>query len=354
MKLSFRWYGDTDPVTLEQIRQIPGMQGIVTSLYDVPAGDVWPLDGILRLKTSVEDAGLELTVIESVPVHEDIKMGRSSRDRYIENYQNTLRNLARAGIDTVCYNFMPMFDWLRTSLEYRLPDGSTTLAYKDDEVDEEALLSGRLRLPAWNFSSQRDELMEMYRFYQNMTPEELWANLEYFARAVMPVAKECGQKMTIHPDDPPWPVVGIPRIIVDRASLDRLMSIYDDPSNGICFCSGSLGASAENDLPAMMRHFGRKGRIHFVHLRNVRRTDNKSFYESGHLSRDGSVDMYELMEAMHEAGVTVPVRPDHGRMVWGETGNPGYGLFDRAMGAAYLNGLWEAISKSGQEVRDAR
>lgn len=346
MKLSFRWYGSSDPVTLEHIRQIPDMVGVVTSLYDIPVGSVWTYEDIQKLVATIQHAGLELTVIESVPVHEDIKMGRSSRDTYIENYQTTLRNLARAGVHTVCYNFMPMFDWLRTSLDYQLPDGSNTLAYDDSEVDEDALLSGSLRLPAWNFGTQRDELIQMYRFYQNMSSEELWANLEYFVGAVMPVAEETGMNMAIHPDDPPWPVLGIPRIMIDHAAFTRLLSTYQAVCNGVCFCSGSLGSVANNDLPNMMRDLGGQGRVHFVHLRNVARRGERSFYESGHLSKSGSVNMYELMKAMYDVGFNGPVRPDHGRMVWGETGNPGYGLYDRAMGAAYLNGLWEGIIKS--------
>jgi mannonate dehydratase len=346
MQLSFRWYGLSDPVTLQHIRQIPGMRGIVTSLYHLPVGEVWSYEEIVELKHRVEESGMYISVIESVPVHEDIKMGLSSRDKYIEVFLTTLKNLARAGLTTVCYNFMPLFDWLRTSLEYRLPDGSTTLAYNDDEVDEQALLSGSLRLPAWNLSDQRDELVRMFNFYRDMSDEQLWSNLDYFIQAVMPVAKELGIKMAIHPDDPPWSVVGIPRIIVDHASLTRLTKLYDDPCNGVCFCSGSLGARADNDLPAMIRDLGNQGRIHFVHLRNVKRTGERSFYESGHLSEEGSVDMFEIMKAMHEVGFSGPVRPDHGRMMWGETGNPGYGLYDRAMGAAYLNGLWEAITKT--------
>lgn len=346
MKLSFRWYGETDPVTLENIRQIPGMRGIVTSLHDQKVGDVWPVDSIMERKKRVQQTGMEISVIESVPVHESIKMGLPERDQYIENYQKTIRNLACAGIHTVCYNFMPLFDWVRTSLQHALPDGSFTLLYEDGKVDVESFLSGEVQLPAWNLSSQKDELTRMLQFYRDMPDETLWDHLAYFVRALMPVAKECGVKMTVHPDDPPWPVAGIPRIMVNEESLERLVSLYDDVVNGICFCSGSLGSSPDNDLPRMMRRFGGMGRVHFVHLRNVKRVGHKSFYESGHLSADGSVDMYELMKAMHESGFAGPVRPDHGRMVFGETGIAGYGLFDRAMGATYLNGLWEAIVKA--------
>lgn len=346
MKLSFRWYGGSDPVTLANIRQIPGMKGIVTALYDTPVGQAWSVDDIMAMKQTVQQAGLEVTVIESVPVHESIKMGLHTRDEFIANYQKTIRNLACAGIHTVCYNFMPLFDWLRTSLNHPLPDGSNTLLYEEGYVDERALLAGEVRLPAWNLDSERDTLVEMLDFYKNLSTEELWDNLRYFIEAIMPVAKESGVKMTIHPDDPPWSVVGIPRIIVNEASFERLLALYDNVCNGICFCSGSLGSSADNDLPKMIRRFGGAGRIHFVHLRNVKRTGSKSFYESGHLSADGSVDMYEVMKALHEVGFNGPIRPDHGRMVWGESGNAGYGLFDRAMGATYLNGLWEAIVKA--------
>lgn len=345
MQLSFRWYGPNDPVTLENIRQIPGMKGIVTSLHDVAPGEVWSEEDIAGRVLMVQNHGMEITVIESVPVHEDIKMGKPSRERYVANYQETLCNLAKHGIHTVCYNFMPLFDWLRTTLTLRLADGSTTLAYDDAMVDEEALLGGRLRLPAWDLAADKDKLREMHAYYRAMSEDALWENLGYFVEHVMPVAKELGIKMTIHPDDPPWSVVGIPRIIKNRDDLLRLVSLFDDEANGICFCSGSLGSSDENNLPEMMREFGRMGRIHFVHLRNVLRTGHHSFYESGHLSESGSVDMYELMKAMRQFGYQGPVRPDHGRMVWGETGNPGYGLFDRALGATYFNGLWEAISK---------
>lgn len=346
MKMSFRWYGSTDPVSLAQIRQIPGMKGIVTSLYDVPVGQAWDISDIMALKRTVMAAGLEITVIESVPVHEDIKRGLPTRDVYIAHYCTTLRNLAKAGIHTVCYNFMPMFDWLRTSLAYPLPDGSTTLAYDDLQVDTDALLTGKLRLPAWNLGTQTDELTRMLDEYRELGPDQLWQHLQYFLQGIVPVAQECGIKMAIHPDDPPWSVVGIPRIIVDHDSLLRVLSLVESASNGVCFCSGSLGANAANDLPRMLGDLGARGRVHFVHLRNVKRLGARSFYESGHLSADGSIDMYELMRLLHDMGYAGAIRPDHGRMVWQETGNPGYGLFDRAMGATYLQGLWEAIVKS--------
>lgn len=346
MQLSFRWYGPSDRVSLNQIRQIPGMQGVVTSLYDTPVGEVWQEDDIASLKGQIESAGLSISVIESVPVHEDIKMGLPTRDRYIEHYIETLRRLAAAKIETVCYNFMPLFDWLRTSLAYELSDGSNTLAYLDDEVDEDALLSGKLRLPAWDMDSDRDRLSDMLSFYRGLSTDELWNNLTYFVKAVMPIAKEVGIRMAIHPDDPPWPVLGIPRIMVSESAFHRLLDLYDDAANGVCFCAGSLGSSEENDLEATLKSLLDRGRVNFVHLRNVKRMGPRSFYESGHLSKDGSVDMYRLMRLLANGGYRGPLRPDHGRMIWDETGNAGYGLYDRALGAAYLNGLWEAVSQS--------
>lgn len=343
VQLSFRWYGQADNISLGEIRQIPGVTGIVSSLHEQPVGAVWPLSDITALRQQVEAAGLKLTVIESVPVHESIKMGLPARDGYIKNYQQTLRHLAEAGIDTVCYNFMPLFDWLRTTLAYPLADGSTTLAYDDAAVDTDALLDGRLNLPAWNLSTQREELKRMLVFYQALPASTLWDNLAVFVRAVMPVAEECGIRMALHPDDPPWPVAGIPRIVVDEVSLRRILEMYAGPCHGLCFCSGSLGASAHNDLPGMIRQFGKMGRIHFVHLRNVKRTAPRGFYESGHRSADGSLDMADLVSAFEDVGYHGPVRPDHGRMIWGESGHPGYGLFDRALGATYLAGLWEGV-----------
>lgn len=345
MLMTFRWYGEKDPVTLAQIRQIPSVQGIVSALHDLPVGDVWPVQEIRRHKRLIEAAGMKWSVVESVPVHESIKMGDTGRDRYIEQYCQTLRHLSQEGIRTVCYNFMPLFDWLRTSTAFLLPDGSTTLAYNEAEVDESALLRGDLRLPAWNLSEQRDELTSMMHFYRALTKEQLWENLNYFLRAVMPCAKEYGIDMAIHPDDPPWSVLGLPRIIGGRESYERLVAAFDDDCNGICFCSGSLGSNPDNDLSDIIHFMGGKGRIHFVHLRNVLITGPQSFYESGHLSVNGSVDMYHIMKDLYDVGFRGPVRPDHGRMIWGESGNPGYGLFDRALGAMYLSGIGEAIEK---------
>lgn len=345
MEMTFRWYGDSDPVKLWQIRQIPGMKGIVSAIYDVPVGEEWPYDKIIELREKILAAGLELSVIESVPVHEDIKLGLPSRDRYIENYGKTLRNLARAGIPVVCYNFMPVFDWTRSKLDYELEDGSTALIYEEEVVQRMNPLSGELSLPGWDSSYRKEDLRRLFDHYAQVDEEKLWDNLTYFIRAIMPIAEEVGVRMAIHPDDPPWPIFGLPRIITDEQALARFLAIYDSPSNGLCVCTGSLGANPKNDMPAIVRRFGGEGRINFMHLRNVRFTGERSFEESAHLSSAGSVDMAEVVRALRDVDFDGPFRPDHGRMIWGETGKPGYGLYDRALGAVYLNGMWEALTK---------
>jgi mannonate dehydratase len=347
MKMTFRWYGDSDPVKLGHIRQIPGMTGVVSALYDVPVGDVWPTEKIRALREKVNAHGLALEVIESVPVHEDIKLGKPDSTRLIANYCQTIRNLAQCGIKVICYNFMPVFDWTRTTLEMRLPDGSTTLAFSTAEVERIDVSRG-ISLPGWDASYQPEELRALLAEYAAVGEEELWRNLETFLKAVIPVAAEAGIRMAIHPDDPPRPIFGLPRIVKNRADLARLLSIVDHPANGLTLCSGSLGADCHNDIVAMVREFAGQGRIHFAHLRNVKHNANGDFHETGHRSEDGSLDMGAIVRAYYEAGFDGYVRPDHGRMIWGETGKPGYGLYDRALGAVYLNGLWEGIAKAKQ------
>ncbi|QTH44649.1 mannonate dehydratase [Cohnella sp. LGH] len=345
MQMTFRWYGDDDPVKLWQIRQIPGVTGIVSAVYDIPVGEEWPLELILELKRKIEAAGLQLSVIESVPVHEHIKLGLPGRDRLIENYRRTLRNLGQAGIGIVCYNFMPVFDWTRSQLDYELEDGSTALIYEEEVVRRMNPLTGDLQLPGWDSSYRKEDLQLLFEQYASVDEEKLWDNLSYFVKAIMPAAEEAGVRMAIHPDDPPWPIFGLPRIITDEAALDRFLRLYDSPVNGLCLCSGSLGANPANDFPAMVRRFGRESRVNFVHARNVKITGERSFEESAHLSSAGSLDMAEIIRALRDIDYAGPIRPDHGRMIWGETGKPGYGLYDRALGAVYLNGMWEAIGK---------
>ncbi len=347
MKLSFRWYGEEDKVTLDNIRQIPGMYAIVTAVYDVPAGEVWSEESIAKLKRQVEGKGLHFEVIESIPVHEDIKLGKPDRDLYIQNYCENIRRVARAGIKCVCYNFMPVFDWTRTQLDHVLPDGSTTLAYDQEQADAaDPLESGSdLTLPGWDSSYSREELKRVVEEYRAVSEEQLWDSLQYFLQRVIPVAAECGVNMAIHEDDPCWSIFGLPRILTCEENLDRFLKIVDDPHNGITLCSGSLGCSRKNDVAAMAAKYASMGRVHFAHLRNVAILEN-GFEERAHLSRCGSLDMYAIVKALHDHGFDGYVRPDHGRMIWGETGRPGYGLYDRALGAAYISGLWEAAEKS--------
>lgn len=344
MKMTFRWYGEDDPVTLEKIRQIPGVTGIVSAVYDIPVGAEWPLERIEKLKKTVEDAGLELSVIESVPVHEDIKMGCGDRDRYIENYCKTLRNLAKAGIDCVCYNFMPVFDWTRSDLAHKLADGSNALAYDNDTVLKMDPVNGELSLPGWDSSYTKEDMRELLERYSHISEEDLWDNLKYFLDRVIKTAEEVKVKMAIHPDDPPWSIFGLPRIITNKKNIERFLKLYDSPYNGLTLCSGSLGVDHDNDIIDMIHNFA--DRIHFAHIRNIKITGKKCFEESAHLTESGSLDIYGIVKAYCDENFDGYIRPDHGRMIWGETGKPGYGLFDRALGAVYINGLYEACKKS--------
>lgn len=346
MKLSFRWYGEEDPVTLEKIRQIPGMDSIVTAVYDVPVGEVWSRESIAKLKKQTEDAGLKFEVIESIPVHEDIKLGKPSRDALIDNYCENIRRVAEAGVRCICYNFMPVFDWTRTQLDHKLADGSTSLVYYQDQVDAVNPMNGDsdLTLPGWDASYTREELASIVAEYNALTEEDLWDNLAYFIHRIIPVAAECDVNMAIHEDDPCWSIFGLPRIITDEKNLDRFLALEDDPHHGITLCTGSLGCSAKNDVVAMAYKYSKMGRIHFAHLRNIALVEG-GFEERAHLSSCGSLDMFEIVKALHDGGFTGYVRPDHGRMIWGETGRAGYGLYDRALGATYINGLFEAVEK---------
>jgi mannonate dehydratase len=359
MKMVFRWFGENqDSVPLSFIRQIPGVSGIVGALYDAAVGEAWPVDGIERLKSQVEAYGLSLEVIESVNVHEDIKLGKPSRDEYIENYRMTLARLARAGVKVVCYNFMPVLDWFRTDLAHSLPDGSTALFYeaaKAEALSPESIVESMSReskgfvLPGWE-KERLAELSSIFRSYEGFGAEELLENLGYFLRALMPTCEEYDIKLAIHPDDPPWPIFGLPRIVGSEEGLARILALADSPYNGLTLCSGSLGANPKNDVPTIFRRFSGMGRVHFAHVRNVKRFPNGDYTESAHLSSEGSLDLYEIARALYETGYAGYVRPDHGRMIWGEQARPGYGLYDRALGIAYLNGLWEALEKGGSRA----
>lgn len=353
-KMTFRWFGPNDDnIPLEYIRQIPGIYGVVTALFDIPVGEVWPEDRIFELKKIVEDAGLKFEVIESVNVHEDIKLGLPSRDRYIENYKQTIRNLAKAGVKVICYNFMPVFDWLRTDLAKKLPDGSEVMEYNhemlknmtpDELVKSMEKGSQGFSLPGWE-SYRLKQLQSLFEMYKDVDENKLLQNLIYFLENIIPVCEQCDVKMAIHPDDPPWSLFGLPRVVTNKENIEKFLKAVDSPYNGLTLCTGSLGANRENNIPELIRYFGKMGRIHFMHVRNIKFTGERSFYETSHLSTDGSFDMFEIMKAIYDIGFDGYLRPDHGRMIWGEKGRPGYGLYDRALGIAYLNGLWEAIDK---------
>ena len=350
MKLTFRWFGDDDPVTLVQIRQIPTMSGIVSAVYDVPVGEVWPRERIAVLKAKAEAAGLAFEVVESVPVHEEIKLGGPKRDTLINAFIENIRRLARQGVKVICYNFMPVFDWMRSELARQLSDGSTTMAYDEEQVKRLNPVEGKLSLPGWDESYLDDGRREVLLRYEAMDDEALWRSFEYFLSRVIPVCDQVGIKMAIHPDDPPWGIFGLPRIITGDASYERMFRAMPSDANGVTLCIGSLGSNPMNDLPAIISRHARK--IHFVHARNVLITGERCFEEAPHPSGCGSLDMYAILKALYDGGFDGYMRPDHGRMVWGETGRPGYGLFDRALGATYLAGLWEAIEKAGRRARD--
>ncbi|MDD6307194.1 MAG: mannonate dehydratase [Clostridiales bacterium] len=353
MEMTLRWYGSKhDSVTLEQIRQIPGVTGVITTLYDSMPGEVWSEEAIAAMIAEVESAGLHVSGIESVNIHDAIKIGTPDREEYIDNYITTLEHLGKAGIHMVCYNFMPVFDWTRTELARKRPDGSTVLAYTQEAVDaikpEEMFASigkdtNGFVMPGWE-PERMARVKELFEMYRDVDDEKLFANLKYFLERIMPVCDKYDINMAIHPDDPAWSVFGLPRIIINKTNILRMMQMVDNPHNGVTFCSGSYGTNLENDLPDMIRSL--KGRIHFAHVRNLKFNSSTDFEEAAHLSSDGTFDMYEIMKALYEIGFDGPIRPDHGRMIWGEVAMPGYGLYDRALGATYLNGLWEAIEKS--------
>jgi mannonate dehydratase len=344
MKMSFRWYGEKDPVTLDKIAQIPGMHGIVSAIYDVPVGQAWPVERIEALKAQASAKGLAFEVVESVPVHEHIKLGAPDADELIAVFAENLRRLAAAGVKVVCYNFMPVFDWLRSELAQPLPDGSNALAYDEDAVLAMDPSTSELSLPGWDESYTREEMRELLAGYKSVDEGKLWENLGRFLHGVIPVCDEVGIKMAIHPDDPPWSLFGLPRIITGAEGYERLFALEPSDNNGITLCTGSLGANPDNDLTALIKRWPKK--LHFVHARNILITGERKFRESAHPTECGSLDMYGILRALAEAGFDGYVRPDHGRMIWGETGKPGYGLYDRALGAAYLIGLWEGVKKT--------
>ena len=355
MEMTLRWYGPGyDSVTLKQIRQIPGVKNVITTLFGKQAGELWLPKEIAELKKIVNDAGLGIAGIESVNVSDDIKIGTAKRDEHIDNYIKTLQALGEADIHMVCYNFMPVFDWTRTELARVRPDGSTVLGYNQDTVDmidpehmRESVekMSNGFVMPGWE-PERLDRLKELFEMYRDVDAEKLFDNLVYFLEAIGPVCEKYDIKMGIHPDDPAWPIFGLPRIMTGKDSVTRLLDAVDKPYNGITLCTGSFGSNQNNDICEIIKAC--RGRIPFAHVRNLKYNSPRDFEEAAHLSSDGSMDMYKIIKTLYDTGFDGAIRPDHGRMIWDEVAMPGYGLYDRALGAAYLNGLWEAVDKSGQ------
>ena len=349
MKMSFRWYGNGDPIPLEYIRQIPNMHSVVSAVYDVKPGEVWPEESLKKLKTKAEKNGLIFDVAESVPVPEEIKLGTEKAEEYTDVYCENIRRCAKYGVKCITYNFMPVFDWTRTQLDKKAADGSASLVMYMEQLKDLDPFKDDIHLPGWDASYTQAQIRDLIAEYGKIGEEGLWKNLEKFLKKIIPTAEESGVKMAIHPDDPPYPIFGIPRIVTNEKNLDRLLNIVDSPSNSLCFCTGSLGCADFNDIPKMVRKYSAMDRIAFMHIRQVKLLDDGSFEECGHLSSEGSLDMYEIVKALVDTGFEGYVRPDHGRMIWGENGKPGYGLYDRALGAAYINGLFEACEKGVKE-----
>ena len=355
MDMTLRWYGPGyDSVTLKQIRQIPGVKNVITTLFGKQAGERWLPEEIAELKRIVEDAGLGIAGIESVNVSDDIKIGTAKADEHIDNYIKTLQALGEADIHVVCYNFMPVFDWTRSELARERADGSTGLAYNHDTVDmidpehmkeSVAKMSNGFVMPGWE-PERLDRLKELFEMYKDVDAEKLFNNLVYFLEAIGPVCEKYDIKMGIHPDDPAWPIFGLPRIMTGKDSVTRLLDAVDKPYNGITLCTGSFGSNQNNDICEIIKAC--RGRIPFAHVRNLKYNSPRDFEEAAHLSSDGSMDMYKIMKTLYDTGFDGIIRPDHGRMIWDEVAMPGYGLYDRALGATYLNGLWEAIDKSSK------
>jgi len=360
MQMGFRWYGEgNDKISLSDIKQIPGVSTIVWALHDKMPGEVWQQEEIEKAVGQIRAAGFNADVVESVNVHDDIKIGLPTRDKYIDNYIQTIRNLAPFGVKVICYNFMPIFDWTRSDLFHPVGDGSTALYYQKNMIQDDPKEMAdyvmsftekyHMTFPGWE-PERMAKLDELFEKYRDVTKEKLWENFQYFLERLMPVCRECDIKMAVHMDDPPWDIFGLPRLLVDEESIDRFLKMVDDPYNCLTLCSGSLNANPANNVAEIVRKHC--DRIAFAHIRNVRHFPNGDFSEASHRDCDGDTGILEILRAYHDCGFEGYIRPDHGRHLWDEKpGNvrPGYGLYDRALGIMYMLGAWDLMDKEAAE-----
>ena len=356
MQMGFRWYGEgNDKIKLSDIKQIPGVNTIVWALHHKMPGEVWEECEIKEVMDKLHEYGFNGDVVESVNVHDDIKIGLPTRDMYIENYKQTIRNLSKYKVKVICYNFMPIFDWTRSDLFHPLGDGSTALYYQKDMIHDDYNAMAKyilgftekynMSFPGWE-PERMAKLNELFKAYKDVDHEKLWANLKYFLEAIMPVCKECDIKMAIHMDDPPWDIFGLPRLLVSEESIDRFLKMVDDPYNCLTLCSGSLNADPKNNVANVI--YKHADRIAFAHIRNVKHFDNGDFQETSHRDCDGDTGILNILKAYHDMGYKGYIRPDHGRHLWNEgPGNvrPGYGLYDRALGIMYMLGVWDMLER---------